>query len=213
MRRSSCPSVKRARLELDSDSTNSFPSDADRIRSPSDRAKALPREREIEKTTDKSDSENERTRRQRSIEAGKEDRPKPTASDYLSTVAELESKNADKISELKLILRASQMSDDPSQGNRKNGFEERGYYRDNDDDDDERRERLLEELRGWEEAEKDLDDEIARSKKNGDDVHIEKLHEYNDLKDACQAVFGRLAELEEVTVSDIYKRYDVNVDD
>ena len=70
------------------------------------------------------------------------------------------------------------------------------------------------ELRGWEEAENELDGEIAREKKKsgGDDVHIDKLHEYNDLKDACQAIFGRLAELEEVTVSDMYKRYNIDVD-
>merc|ERR1712087_337996 len=82
-----------------------------------------------------------------------------------------------------------------------------------EEEEEERRDRLLRELSGWEEAEKNLDEEITQSKKSRDDVHIEKLHEYNDLKDACQTVFGRLAELEEVTVSDIYKRYDVNVDD
>ena len=82
------------------------------------------------------------------------------------------------------------------------------------DDDDQRRERLLEELRCWEEAERELDEELlSRSKKTNDEIHIDKLHEYNDLKDACQAVFGRLAEMEEVTVSDIYKRYNLNIDD
>ena len=43
--------------------------------------------------------------------------------------------------------------------------------------------------------------------------HIQKLHDYNDLKDAGQALLGKLAELEGVTTRDMYEKYGLKVED
>jgi hypothetical protein len=43
--------------------------------------------------------------------------------------------------------------------------------------------------------------------------HIQELHDYNDLKDAGQALLGRLAEIEGITTRDMYKRYNLETDD
>ncbi|XP_078502699.1 DNA repair protein SWI5 homolog [Lissotriton helveticus] len=45
------------------------------------------------------------------------------------------------------------------------------------------------------------------------DEHIEVLHEYNDLKDAGQLLMGRLAVLRGVTTKDVYKEFDLDVED
>ncbi|KAJ2491646.1 swi5-like zinc finger protein [Coemansia sp. RSA 2050] len=45
------------------------------------------------------------------------------------------------------------------------------------------------------------------------DEHIDRLHRYNDIKDAGQLLFGKLAELKGKTVKDIYKEYSVNIED
>jgi len=42
---------------------------------------------------------------------------------------------------------------------------------------------------------------------------IVSLHQYNDLKDAAQNIFGRLAELEGTTTKEMYKRYNLDLDD
>jgi chromosome segregation ATPase len=42
---------------------------------------------------------------------------------------------------------------------------------------------------------------------------IEDLHRYNDLKDAAQNIFGRLAELEGTTTKEMYRRYDLELED
>lgn len=42
---------------------------------------------------------------------------------------------------------------------------------------------------------------------------IEDLHRYNDLKDTAQNIFGRLAELEGTTTKEMYKRYDLELED
>jgi len=44
-------------------------------------------------------------------------------------------------------------------------------------------------------------------------VHIDKLHEYNDLKDVAQMVLGKLAEIEGTTTRHLYERYDLDLDD
>eukprot|EP00112_Aurelia_sp_Birch-Aquarium-sp1_P003349 Seg1374.5 transcript_id=Seg1374.5/GoldUCD/mRNA.D3Y31 product="DNA repair protein SWI5" protein_id=Seg1374.5/GoldUCD/D3Y31 len=45
------------------------------------------------------------------------------------------------------------------------------------------------------------------------DVHIEKLHEYNDIKDIGQMLLGRLAEVEQTTTKVLYERYGLGLDD
>lgn len=62
--------------------------------------------------------------------------------------------------------------------------------------------------------EAELDKEIAVLKENGFQVeelqsHIDNLHRYNEIKDAAQLVLGRLAELEQVTLKEMHKKYKV----
>ncbi|XP_065068948.1 DNA repair protein SWI5 homolog [Rhopilema esculentum] len=45
------------------------------------------------------------------------------------------------------------------------------------------------------------------------DVHIEKLHEYNDIKDIGQMLLGRLAEVEHTTTKELYARYGLELND
>ncbi|KAJ2354890.1 swi5-like zinc finger protein [Coemansia sp. RSA 2618] len=45
------------------------------------------------------------------------------------------------------------------------------------------------------------------------DENIERLHRYNDIKDAAQKLFGKLAELKGKTVKDMYEEYGVGVND
>ncbi|XP_076316308.1 DNA repair protein SWI5 homolog isoform X3 [Tachypleus tridentatus] len=43
--------------------------------------------------------------------------------------------------------------------------------------------------------------------------HIDKLHEYNEIKDAAQCVLGRLASLDGVTIKEVHERYGLSMDD
>ena len=43
--------------------------------------------------------------------------------------------------------------------------------------------------------------------------HIKKLHEYNEVKDIGQILLGKLAEMEGLTTSHLYQRYDLTLDD
>ncbi|KAJ2059558.1 swi5-like zinc finger protein [Coemansia sp. S146] len=45
------------------------------------------------------------------------------------------------------------------------------------------------------------------------DEHIDRLHRYNDIKDAGQMLFGKLADLKGKTVKEIYKDYNVDIED
>ncbi|KAJ2612201.1 swi5-like zinc finger protein [Coemansia sp. RSA 1365] len=45
------------------------------------------------------------------------------------------------------------------------------------------------------------------------DEHIERLHRYNDIKDAAQILFGKLAELKGKTVKEIYEEHGVDLKD
>ncbi|XP_061436071.1 DNA repair protein SWI5 homolog, partial [Lethenteron reissneri] len=45
------------------------------------------------------------------------------------------------------------------------------------------------------------------------DVHIRKLHDYNELKDAAQSLLGQLAVLRGITTRDLYGNYGLDVED
>ncbi|XP_025113064.1 DNA repair protein SWI5 homolog isoform X1 [Pomacea canaliculata] len=44
-------------------------------------------------------------------------------------------------------------------------------------------------------------------------VHIEKLHEYNDIKDTAQMILGHIATLQGVRARDLYPQYGLELDD
>ncbi|RUS89451.1 hypothetical protein EGW08_002748 [Elysia chlorotica] len=44
-------------------------------------------------------------------------------------------------------------------------------------------------------------------------THIDKLHEYNEIKDVGQMVLGRIAVIEGVQTKDLYKRYGLDIKD
>lgn len=44
-------------------------------------------------------------------------------------------------------------------------------------------------------------------------LHIQKLHEYNEIKDTGQILLGKIAEFEGVTTSSLYERFDLSLDD
>ncbi|KAJ1814112.1 swi5-like zinc finger protein [Coemansia sp. RSA 2599] len=66
---------------------------------------------------------------------------------------------------------------------------------------------------------RDRDDILERSglsveqARQVSDKHIDRLHRYNDIKDAGQILFGKLAELRGKTVKEVYKEYGVDTDD
>eukprot|EP00742_Colponemidia_sp_Colp-10_P013415 GILJ01015151.1.p1 GENE.GILJ01015151.1~~GILJ01015151.1.p1 ORF type:complete len:167 (-),score=23.56 GILJ01015151.1:266-739(-) len=45
------------------------------------------------------------------------------------------------------------------------------------------------------------------------DAYIQKLHEYNDLKDIGQMLMGKLAESEGLVTRDMYERFDMDLGD
>lgn len=62
----------------------------------------------------------------------------------------------------------------------------------------------------------ELDKDIIALKESGFKTeelqgHIDNLHRYNEIKDAAQIVLGRLAEIEQVTLKEIHKKYGVPV--
>ena len=44
-------------------------------------------------------------------------------------------------------------------------------------------------------------------------LHISKLHEYNEIKDTGIVLIGKLAEVESLTTADLYKTFDLQVED
>eukprot|EP00741_Cyanophora_paradoxa_P011610 tig00020563_g11218.t1 len=57
----------------------------------------------------------------------------------------------------------------------------------------------------------DLDAEIAKWEERDREInrHIDRLHRYNDIKDAGQKMLGRLAEIHGTTTKEMYKQFDV----
>lgn len=43
--------------------------------------------------------------------------------------------------------------------------------------------------------------------------HIRELHNYNEIKDTCQTLMGKLAELEGCVTKEMYPRYDLELED
>ncbi|XP_015236500.1 PREDICTED: DNA repair protein SWI5 homolog [Cyprinodon variegatus] len=63
-----------------------------------------------------------------------------------------------------------------------------------------------------------LESEIARLEKEGYrveelDQHIDKLHEYNDIKDIGQSLLGRIAALRGTTTRDLYTHFGLELED
>uniref|UniRef100_A0A3P9NS35 DNA repair protein SWI5 homolog n=1 Tax=Poecilia reticulata TaxID=8081 RepID=A0A3P9NS35_POERE len=63
-----------------------------------------------------------------------------------------------------------------------------------------------------------LDSEIAQLEEEGCkveelDQHIDKLHEYNDIKDIGQSLLGRIAALRGTTTRDLYAHFGLELDD
>lgn len=63
-----------------------------------------------------------------------------------------------------------------------------------------------------------LDSEIALLEAEGYNVeeleqHIDKMHEYNDIKDIGQSLLGRIAALRGTTTRDLYSHFGLDLDD
>lgn len=72
----------------------------------------------------------------------------------------------------------------------------------------------LEELENLKMQESEVDKQLL----NLDDTRIERhhlalIHEYNDLKDAAQAVMGLLADIGATTVTEIHKKFGIEPKD
>uniref|UniRef100_A0A1A7Y6L9 DNA repair protein SWI5 homolog n=1 Tax=Iconisemion striatum TaxID=60296 RepID=A0A1A7Y6L9_9TELE len=68
------------------------------------------------------------------------------------------------------------------------------------------------------EKKEQLDLEIAQLEAEGYRVeelehHIDKLHEYNDIKDIGQSLLGRIAALRGTTTRDLYSHFGLELDD
>ncbi|KAK7896243.1 hypothetical protein WMY93_021568 [Mugilogobius chulae] len=63
-----------------------------------------------------------------------------------------------------------------------------------------------------------LDSEISLLEAEGYNIdelerHIDKLHEYNDIKDIGQTLLGRIAALRGTTTRDLYSHFGLDLDD
>ncbi|XP_064483164.1 DNA repair protein SWI5 homolog [Ornithodoros turicata] len=79
-------------------------------------------------------------------------------------------------------------------------------------------EKLKKELDSLLLREKELDEQITSLVDEGYTVeeldwHVEKLHEYNEVKDAAQLVLGQLAILKGTTVREMHKDFNLPLDD
>ncbi|KAI8905116.1 DNA repair protein [Gorgonomyces haynaldii] len=69
---------------------------------------------------------------------------------------------------------------------------------------------------------KALQEEIKAERSNGLDMkqvfeyvgkHIERLHDYNDIKDIGQELMGQLAQRRGLTTADLYPEFEVDLED
>ncbi|XP_013775580.1 DNA repair protein SWI5 homolog [Limulus polyphemus] len=79
-------------------------------------------------------------------------------------------------------------------------------------------EEMQEQISLLEERNQELDMEIELLQSQGFRIeelqwHIDKLHEYNEIKDAAQCVLGQLASLDGATVKELHERYGLTMDD
>ncbi|KAJ3208650.1 swi5-like zinc finger protein [Clydaea vesicula] len=44
-------------------------------------------------------------------------------------------------------------------------------------------------------------------------LHIERLHQYNEIKDVGQLLFGKCADNEGLTTKDMYAKFDMELED
>uniref|UniRef100_A0A8C6U9W3 DNA repair protein SWI5 homolog n=1 Tax=Neogobius melanostomus TaxID=47308 RepID=A0A8C6U9W3_9GOBI len=77
---------------------------------------------------------------------------------------------------------------------------------------------LEEEVAELQRRRQQLDSEIALLESEGYDVdeleqHIDKMHEYNDIKDIGQSLLGRIAALRGTTTRDLYSHFGLELDD
>ncbi|XP_031574367.1 DNA repair protein SWI5 homolog [Actinia tenebrosa] len=74
-----------------------------------------------------------------------------------------------------------------------------------------------EEKKSIKEKIKSIEEEIAELQKEYDvselQDHIDKLHEYNDIKDAGQLILGRLAEIKGKTTKQMYEEFGLDIND
>ncbi|EFA81742.1 hypothetical protein PPL_05736 [Heterostelium album PN500] len=78
---------------------------------------------------------------------------------------------------------------------------------------------IKEELKALEEQEKKLNDklkpyldELAKLKEESK-KNIDKLHVYNEIKESCQMMFGKIAILDGKTIKQVYKEFDMELED
>uniref|UniRef100_A0A3Q3AVQ4 DNA repair protein SWI5 homolog n=1 Tax=Kryptolebias marmoratus TaxID=37003 RepID=A0A3Q3AVQ4_KRYMA len=77
---------------------------------------------------------------------------------------------------------------------------------------------LEEEVAELQRKKEQLDLEIAQLEAEGYrveelEIHIDKLHEYNDIKDIGQSLLGRIAALRGTTTRDLYSHFGLELDD
>jgi DNA replication protein DnaD len=66
---------------------------------------------------------------------------------------------------------------------------------------------LILKLNKLKDEKKKLDESEAKKK------FIKTLHEYNELKDTCQVVLGKIAELQNRTITELHDEYGLNPED
>ncbi|EGC35735.1 hypothetical protein DICPUDRAFT_78588 [Dictyostelium purpureum] len=80
-------------------------------------------------------------------------------------------------------------------------------------------EKLTKEIEELQEQERALNDQLepyrAQMKQLDDDAkrNLDKVHQYNEIKDSCQAIIGKLAELEGLTIAQMNKKLGIDEND